>query len=32
MLQIHFIDHVIIGTAAPGQSGYFSFKEGGVIG
>jgi DNA repair protein RadC len=31
ILQIHLIDHVIIGTDMPGQNGYFSFKEAGVI-
>jgi DNA repair protein RadC len=32
VLQLNLIDHVIIGTPAPGRSRYFSFKEGGVIG
>jgi DNA repair protein RadC len=32
ILQLHLIDHVIIGSPAPGRSSYFSFKEGGVIG
>jgi DNA repair protein RadC len=32
ILQLHLIDHVIIGAPAAGRSGYFSFKEGGVIG
>ena len=31
VLQLHFVDHVIIGSPAPGRSSYFSFKEGGVI-
>jgi DNA repair protein RadC len=31
ILQLHLVDHVIIGTPAPGRSSYFSFKEGGVI-
>jgi DNA repair protein RadC len=31
ILQLNLIDHVIIGSPAPGRSGYFSFKEGGVI-
>ncbi len=31
VLQLNLIDHVIIGTPAPGRSSYFSFKEGGVI-
>ena len=32
ILQLNLIDHVIIGSPAPGRSSYFSFKEGGVIG
>jgi DNA repair protein RadC len=32
ILQLQLVDHVIIGTPAPGRSGYFSFKEMGVIG
>ncbi|HTD13587.1 MAG TPA: JAB domain-containing protein [Chthoniobacterales bacterium] len=31
ILQLNPIDHVIIGSPAPGRSSYFSFKEGGVI-
>ena len=31
ILQLQLIDHVIIGSPAPGRSHYFSFKEGGVI-
>jgi DNA repair protein RadC len=31
VLQLQLIDHVIIGSPAPGRSSYFSFKEGGVI-
>jgi DNA repair protein RadC len=31
VLQLNLIDHVIIGSPAPGRSSYFSFKEGGVI-
>jgi DNA repair protein RadC len=31
VLQISLIDHVIIGLPQPGGSGYFSFKEAGVI-
>jgi DNA repair protein RadC len=31
ILQMQLIDHVIIGSPAPGRSSYFSFKEGGVI-
>jgi DNA repair protein RadC len=32
ILQLHLVDHVIIGVPAPGRSGYFSFREAGVIG
>jgi DNA repair protein RadC len=32
ILLIQLVDHVIVGAPAPGQSSYFSFKEGGVIG
>jgi DNA repair protein RadC len=32
IMQLQLIDHVIIGSPAPGRSRYFSFKEGGVIG
>jgi hypothetical protein len=31
ILQLQLVDHVIIGSPAAGKSGYFSFKEGGVI-
>jgi DNA repair protein RadC len=31
ILQLHLVDHVIIGNPAPRRSSYFSFKEGGVI-
>jgi DNA repair protein RadC len=31
ILRIHFLDHVIVGQSAPGQTGYFSFKEAGII-
>jgi DNA repair protein RadC len=31
LLQLHLVNHVIIGMPAPGRSSYFSFKEGGVI-
>jgi hypothetical protein len=32
ILQIQMLDHMIVGASAPGRSGYFSFKEAGVIG
>ena len=31
ILQVTLLDHVIIGLPQPGRSGYFSFKEAGVI-
>lgn len=31
LMQIRFLDHVIIGKPAPGRNGYFSFREAGVI-
>ena len=31
ILLLNLVDHVIIGSPAPGRSDYFSFKEGGVI-
>jgi DNA repair protein RadC len=31
LMQIRFIDHVIIGKAAPGRSPYFSFREAGLM-
>jgi len=31
LLQIRFIDHVIVGEPAPGRSPYFSFREAGLI-
>jgi DNA repair protein RadC len=32
ILQIQLMDHVIIGQPVNGNQGYFSFKEGGLIG
>ena len=31
ILQLHLLDHVIIGAPAPKRNSYFSFKEAGVI-
>jgi DNA repair protein RadC len=31
LLQIRFIDHVIVGDPAPGRSPYYSFREAGLI-
>jgi DNA repair protein RadC len=32
ILQLHLVNHFIIGAPAPGRSSYFSFKEAEVIG
>jgi DNA repair protein RadC len=32
ILQLHLLDHVIIGAPAPNRNSYFSFKGAGVIG
>ena len=32
LMQVEFLDHVIIGRPAAGRSAYFSFREAGVIG
>jgi DNA repair protein RadC len=31
LLQIQFLDHIIIGEPAPGRSPYFSFREAGLV-
>ena len=31
ILQINFLDHVIVGQAVAGRLGYFSFQEAGMI-
>lgn len=31
LMQVKFLDHVIIGKPAPGRSSYFSFREAGLI-
>jgi len=31
LLQIRFIDHVVVGEPAPGRSPYFSFREAGLV-
>lgn len=31
LMQVMFFDHVIIGRPAPGRSGYFSFREAGIV-
>jgi DNA repair protein RadC len=31
ILQINFLDHVIVGQPFDGQPGYFSFKEAGIL-
>jgi hypothetical protein len=30
-MQVHLVDHIIIGLPAPGQPGYFSFREYGMM-
>jgi DNA repair protein RadC len=31
IMQVFFLDHVIIGKPSPGRSGYFSFREAGIV-
>jgi DNA repair protein RadC len=31
MLQVQFVDHLIVGSPQDGRSGYFSFKEAGIL-
>jgi DNA repair protein RadC len=31
LLQIRFVDHVVVGESAPGRCPYFSFREAGLI-
>ena len=31
LLQIRFLDHVIVGEPAPGRTPYFSFREAGLV-
>jgi len=31
MLQIQFLDHIILGSPQEGRAGYFSFKEAGIL-
>lgn len=31
LMQVRFLDHVIIGRPAPGRSPYFSFREAGIV-
>ncbi|MEX1048683.1 MAG: DNA repair protein RadC [Akkermansiaceae bacterium] len=31
LMQVHFLDHVIIGRPSPGRESYFSFREAGLI-
>jgi DNA repair protein RadC len=31
MMQVRFLDHVIIGKSSPGRSPYYSFREAGII-
>ena len=32
LMQVCFVDHVIIGRPAPGRAPYFSFREAGLLG
>jgi DNA repair protein RadC len=31
MLQVQFLDHIIVGSPLEGRAGYFSFKESGIL-
>jgi DNA repair protein RadC len=31
LMQVHFLDHVIIGRPSPGRTPYFSFREAGIV-
>ena len=31
LMQVHFLDHVIIGRPSPGRAGYYSFREAGLV-
>ena len=31
LMQVYFLDHVIIGKASPGKQPYFSFREAGLV-
>jgi DNA repair protein RadC len=31
LMQIHLLDHVVCGAPAPGRTGYYSFREAGLI-
>ena len=31
MLQVQFVDHLIVGSPQDGRPGYFSFKEAGIL-
>ncbi len=31
LMQVHFLDHVIIGRPEPGRSAYYSFREAGLV-
>ncbi|MFZ9936831.1 MAG: RadC family protein [Luteolibacter sp.] len=31
LMQVRFIDHVIIGRSSPGRQAYFSFREAGIV-
>ena len=31
LMQVHFLDHVIIGRPSPGRAAYYSFREAGLV-
>ncbi|MEI8038110.1 MAG: DNA repair protein RadC [Verrucomicrobiota bacterium] len=31
LMQVHFLDHVIIGKPSPGRTAYYSFREAGLV-
>ncbi len=31
LMQVHFLDHVIIGKPSPGRAAYYSFREAGLV-
>jgi DNA repair protein RadC len=31
LMQVHFLDHVIIGKPSPGRTPYYSFREAGLV-
>jgi DNA repair protein RadC len=31
LMQVRFLDHIIVGRSSPGRSPYYSFREAGLI-